>query len=355
MARTGAWYALAHRDSCVRNAVILAAHGARGQAMQITIGTGTDAAAWCLLALAISMPRTIRKDLMLIMHGQRADNDALRHLVSWVREKGHAVDPRVTWEKGDGIRFAREGAERGVDAVVAVGGDGTINEVLNGLDGSDVPLGIIPLGTANDFARQVGIPEDADHAMDVVLRQPPRTIDTAELNGRRFLNVSSGGVAAEATAETPTEAKEQLGLLAYAITGVRKLADLQPRRAHITGPGVDLECEFLIFAVGNARSTGGGTRITPRALVTDGLIDLCIVEAMPRADFAKLLLRIKKGEHLDEARVRYHQLPSVTIAADGPVTVNVDGESSEATTLSYRARSGDLRIHVPHLPEDEAE
>lgn len=323
--------------------------------MQITMGTTKVAAAWCLLALAIRMPRTVRKELMLIMHGQRAHDDALRHMVSWVREKGHAVDPRVTWEKGDGIRFAREGATRGVDAVVAVGGDGTINEVLNGLDGSDVPLGIVPLGTANDFARQVGIPEDADHAMDVVLRRPPRTIDTAELNGRRFLNVSSGGVAAEATAETPTEAKEQLGPLAYAITGVRKLADLQPRRAHITAPGVDLNCEFLIFAVGNARITGGGTRITPRALVTDGLIDLCIVEAMPRADFAKLLLRVKKGEHLDEARVRYLQLPSLTIAADGPLTVNVDGEPSEATTLSYRARPNDLRIHLAHLPEDARE
>ena len=301
------------------------------------------------------MTRTVKKELMLIVHGQRADNDALRHLVSWVREKGHAVDPRVTWEAGDGIRFAREGAARGVDAVVAVGGDGTINEVLNGLDGSDVPLGIIPLGTANDFARQVGIPDDPDHAMDVVLRRAPRTIDTAELNGRRFLNVSSGGVGAEATAETPTEAKEQLGPLAYAITGVRKLADLQPRRAHITGPDVDLECEFLLFAVGNARTTGGGTRITPRALVTDGLIDLCIVEAMPRADFAKLLMRIKKGEHLDESRVRYLQLPSVTIAAEGPVTVNVDGESSEATTLSYRVRPKDLRIHIPHLPEEAEE
>ena len=121
------------------------------------------------------------------------------------------------------------------------------------------------------------------------------------------------------------------------------------------GPGLELDCEFLIFAVGNARSTGGGTRITPRALVTDGLIDLCIVEAMPRADFAKLLMRIKKGDHLDEPRVRYVQLPSVTIAADGPVTVNVDGESSEATTLTYRARPKDLRIHLPHLPEEEGE
>ena len=308
-----------------------------------------------MLALAISMPRTTRKELMLVIHGQRADSDALRHLVSWVRDKGHSVDPRVTWETGDGIRFARDGATRGVDAVVAVGGDGTINEVVNGLDGSDVPLGIIPMGTANDFARQAGIPDDPDHAMDVVLRRAPRTIDTAELNGRRFLNVSSGGVAAETTAETPAEAKEQLGPLAYAITGVRKLAELQPRRAHVTGPGIDLQAEFLLFAVGNARKTGGGACITPRALVTDGLLDLCLIEAMPRAEFAKLLLRIKKGEHLDGDHVRYLQIPSVTIAADGPVTVNVDGESSEATTLSYRVRPKDLRIHVAHLPEEQEE
>jgi diacylglycerol kinase (ATP) len=290
---------------------------------------------------------------MLVIHGQRADSDGLRHLVSWVRDKGHSVDPRVTWESGDGIRFARDGAERGVDAVIAVGGDGTINEVLNGLDGSDVPLGIIPLGTANDFARQAGIPDDLDHAMDVVLRREPRTIDTAELNGRRFLNVSSGGVAAETTAETPAEAKEQLGPLAYAITGMRKLAELQARRAHITAPGVDLQAEFLLFAVGNARKTGGGTVITPRALVTDGLLDLCLIEAMPRAEFAKLLLRIKKGEHLDGDHVRYLQVPSVTIAADGPVTVNVDGESTEATTLSYRVRPKDLHIHVARLPEEQ--
>ncbi|MGQ0714068.1 MAG: diacylglycerol/lipid kinase family protein [Gemmatimonadaceae bacterium] len=301
------------------------------------------------------MPRTHRKELMLIMHGKRADSDALRHLVDWVRGKGHSVDPRVTWERGDGIRFAREGAQRGVDAVIAIGGDGTVNEVLNGLDGSDVPLGIVPFGTANDFARQAGIPDDPDHAMDVVLRREPRSIDTAELNGRRFLNVSSGGVAAEATAETPTEAKEQLGPLAYAITGVRKLAELEPRRARITAPGVELDIQFLLFAVGNARSTGGGSRITPRALVTDGLLDLCVIGAMPRAEFARLLLRVKKGEHLDGNDVKYFQVPEVTIAADGPVSVNVDGESSEATTLSYRARPQDLRIHLPRLPEEAEE
>jgi lipid kinase YegS len=301
------------------------------------------------------MRRQQRRELMLIIHGERAEHPSLRHLVGWVREKGHAVDPRVTWEPGDAIRFAREAARRGVDTVVAVGGDGTVNEVVNGLDGSDVALGIIPFGTANDFARQVGIPDDADHAMDVVLQRPARSIDTAELNGRRFLNVSSGGVGAEATAETPSDAKEQLGPLAYAITGVRKFADLAPRRARIAGPGLELECEFLLFAVGNARATGGGTLITPRARVTDGLLDVCIVEAMPRADFARMLLKLKKGEHLGEERVRYAQLPWVTIAAEEPVSVNVDGESSDATSLAYKVRPGDLRVHVPRLPEDDPE
>ena len=79
------------------------------------------------------------------------------------------VRPRVTWEAGDGAELAREAVAAGVDTVVACGGDGTVNEVLNGLDGSDVPMGIVPIGTANDFAKQVGIPDDADHAMDVIL------------------------------------------------------------------------------------------------------------------------------------------------------------------------------------------
>ena len=291
-----------------------------------------------------------RKHVAFIIHGTRADNPSLRHLVSWVREKGHLVTPRVTWEPGDATELAREFAAKGVDAIAAIGGDGTVNEVLNGLDGSDVPMGIIPLGTANDFARQAGIPLDADHAMDVILQRKPVRIDTAELNGRRFLNVSTAGVGAEATAETPPEAKEQLGMLAYAITGVRKLADLQPQRARFTGPGFEHEGEFFIFAVGNGRATGGGTIITPRARVDDGLLDLCIVEAMPVAEFARFVLSIKKGEHVGDPRVKYVQLPSILVEAAGPVTVNVDGESAQFDRLDYRARARDLLMHLARLP-----
>jgi diacylglycerol kinase (ATP) len=290
------------------------------------------------------------KHIVMIIHGSRADHADVRHLVEWVRQKGHLVEPLLTYEAGDATAFAADAARRGVDVVAAVGGDGTVNEVANGLDGYDVPLGIIPVGTANDFARQVGIPADADHAMDVILQRKPRRLDTASLNGRRFLNVSTAGVGAEATAETPAEAKESLGALAYLISGMRKLADLRPQTARFAGDGFEYNGQFLMFAVGLTRASGGGTMVTPMASATDGLLDLCIVEDMSRAEFARTVLRVKRGEHVGQDGVQYVQVRSVTIESSDPVAVNVDGESSNAKRLVYRARARDLWVHVASLP-----
>lgn len=295
------------------------------------------------------------KRFCLILHGTRADQTPVRHLVSWVREKGHTVDVRVTWESGDAERFARDAA-RSVptpDAVLAAGGDGTVNEVINGLSGTDVPLGIIPLGTANDFARQAGIPDDPDHAMDVVLHHPPMRIDTAQANDRRFLNVSVGGVVAEITADTPQGAKESLGVLAYALSGLRKLTGLKPYTARFRGPDFELQCKVLLFVVANGKRTGGGTLVAPLASITDGLIDLCVVEALPKGDVGRMLLKVRRGEHLGEEGVHYVQLPEVTVSVRRPIVVNVDGEPAEARRLHYIARPKDLRIHLPPAPGED--
>jgi diacylglycerol kinase (ATP) len=224
---------------------------------------------------------------------------------------------------------------------------------VNGLDGRDVPLGVIPLGTANDFARQTGIPEDADHAMDVILRRKPVRIDTASMNGRRFLNVSTGGVGAEATAETPADAKASLGPLAYAITAVRKLAGNELRHASFVSAGFGLDVDFMAFAVGSARVTGGGTMMTPDASVTDGLLDLCVIEAMSRRDFAMITLQVKKGEHLGLPGVHYAQLPWLKVTGTEPLSVNLDGEGVLEQVCDYRARRADLLVHVQHLPGEE--
>ena len=297
----------------------------------------------------------ISKHIALIVHGGRTDRPDVRHLVDWVREKGHRVELHSTFEAGDAADFAARAAKRGVDVVAAAGGDGTINEVVNGLDGYDVPLGIIPLGTANDFARQVGIPADADHAMDVILQRKPRRLDTASLNGRRFLNVSTGGIGAEATAETSPEVKASLGPIAYAITAIKKFADLKAKSARFAGDGFEYEGEFLIFALGRTRSTGGGTIVTPMASATDGLLDLCVVERMSRRDFARMVLRVKRGEHLGLEGVHYAQVKQVTITSSESLPVNVDGEMSNADRLTYRARSRDLWVHVAHLPGEIAQ
>jgi diacylglycerol kinase (ATP) len=296
---------------------------------------------------------TVRKHITYVVHGARADGEELRQMVSWVRERGHAVDVRITWDAGDGVFLAADAADRGTDVVVACGGDGTLNEVVNGLDGRDVPLGVVPLGTANDFARQTGIPEEANHAMDVILRRKPVRIDTASMNGRRFLNVSTGGVGAEATAETPADFKASLGPLAYAITAIRKLAGDQTRHATFAGAGFELDVDFLAFAVGSARVTGGGTMMTPDASVTDGLLDLCVIEAMSRRDFAGLALQVKRGEHVGLPGVHYAQLPWLKVSSAEPLSVNVDGESVEAQICDYRARRADLLVHVQHLPGEE--
>jgi diacylglycerol kinase (ATP) len=293
------------------------------------------------------------KHIALIVHGTRAERADVRHLVSWVREKGHLVEVLPTFERGDATVLARIAATRGVDVVAAAGGDGTLNEVVNGLDGYDTPLGVVPLGTANDFARQVGIPADTDHAMDVILQRKPVRVDTATMNGRRFLNVSSGGVGAEATAETPAEAKEQLGPVAYAISGVRKLADLESIPVRVQGPDFAFDGDILLFAVGLMRATGGGTLVTPHASATDGLLDLCLVEAMSRRDFAGMVLKLKRGEHVGEPGVHYVQLPWLTIEAIEPIAVNVDGEMTEAARLEYRARQRDLWVHAAHLPGED--
>jgi len=293
------------------------------------------------------------KHIVLVVHGARADREDFRHMVSWVRDRGHYADVRVTYQRGDAEGLARAAAAEGADVVAAVGGDGTLNEVVNGLDTYDTPLGVIPAGTANDFARQAGIPADADHAMDVILLRKPVRIDTASLNGRRFLNVSTGGIGAEATAETPPQVKAAIGQLAYAISGLRKLADYEPNHGVFRSGGYKLECDFLMFAVGSAMASGGGTLVTPHASTTDGLLDLCVVERMPRREFARTVLKLKRGEHVGEEGVHYVRVPTLTIEGARPIAVNVDGEVSDSKRLDYHARPKDLWVHVVHRPGEK--
>jgi YegS/Rv2252/BmrU family lipid kinase len=226
-----------------------------------------------------------------------------------------------------------------------------VNEVVNGLAGTNVPLGIVPLGTANDFAQQARIPMNPEAALGVVLRHAAARIDLASLNGRKFVNVSTAGIGALVTAEANPAAKAALGPLAYAVSGVMSLARMRPYQARFTAPGFKFEGSFLVFAIGNARRTGGGTNITPEASVTDGLFDVCIIESMSRMEFASLVLQLRHGVHLQHPGVHYAKLHRLSIEPSRAVPVNVDGEFGQYKHLEYRSHRLDLLAILPRVPD----
>ena len=275
--------------------------------------------------------------------------DVLRAEIARLREAGHEVEVRTTFEAGDGERHAREAARR-ADVVIAAGGDGTLNEVVNGLAAISprARLGVLPLGTANDFANGLGVPLDVAGALAVAVEGKPFEMDLPSVNGRWFINVSTGGFGAEATEQAPVESKRMLGAWAYLVTGARQFVDLRPVAGRIEADGrVVLDGEFLLFAVGNARRTGGGSMLTPRAQLDDGLLDLLVVRAVPRLDFLAMLPDLRAGTHLESPDVVYAQAASIVITTTDVLSVNADGEPIRGTRFEYRVGTEHITVMTP--------
>ncbi|HMC26149.1 MAG TPA: YegS/Rv2252/BmrU family lipid kinase, partial [Candidatus Udaeobacter sp.] len=185
-------------------------------------------------------PRSRR--VRLIVNGKVASNEALRIAVVGQREVGHCIEVRVTWEKGDAQRFASEAGE--VDLLIAAGGDGTLNEVVHGLMGlprkARPVFGLVPLGTANDFATGCGIPRDPETALALCLQGKAVPIDVGKANEHWFLNVASAGFGAEVTATTSPELKRLLGPAAYTVMGTILAMNLHHYHGTLILPGREI-------------------------------------------------------------------------------------------------------------------
>ncbi|MBL9123114.1 MAG: YegS/Rv2252/BmrU family lipid kinase, partial [Planctomycetaceae bacterium] len=201
--------------------------------------------------------------IRLILNGKSAGRPDVRAAVHHVRGLGHALEISVTWEAGDAARFARQAVAEGTEVVVAGGGDGTVNEVAGALctgsQSSSAALGILPLGTANDFAHGCGIPcDDLTAALVLCATGQPRPIDIGVCNERYFVNVASGGFGAEVTTTTPPKMKNALGGAAYSLMGLVTALKLSPYRGTLITPDEKLTGEMLLLAVCNSRQAGGG-------------------------------------------------------------------------------------------------
>ncbi len=292
------------------------------------------------------------KKVRLILNGKAAGNEAVRAAVNRQRAAGHAIEVSVTWEKGDARRFAAQAGA--ADLVIAAGGDGTLNEVVHGLmDLSQIArpvLGIVALGTANDFATGCGIPPDPEQAMALCMEGTAVPVDVGKANEYWFLNAVSIGFGAEITATTPPELKRALGPVAYTVMGAILATNLHPYQGRLILPDRELTGSGLVAIVGNGRQTGGGIRVTPRAHIDDGLLDVLVVRDIPpRA----LLTAAGELQALspDGEYVSYWQVPWAEVQTDKPIPVNLDGEPVRFSSVRYEAVSRAIQLIVsPNCP-----
>lgn len=293
------------------------------------------------------MPRRSR----IILHGKQAANQELRDAVAAVREDGHQIEVRVTWEAGDSSLFAAEAAKEGIDTVIAGGGDGTVNEVLNGLvqvEGNSSALGVIPLGTANDFARSAGIPLQLEGALRVAVETEPVAVDVGRSGDRAFMNVATGGFGTEVTVNTNPKLKRLLGGAAYFITGLGRFSELEPVPVRLRGPDLDWEGKLLVLAVGNARQAGGGHVLCPDAVLDDGLLDIGVLPDVAEDQQSQAISALMThGMQAVKDAALYWRVPWIEIEAPKGIYVNLDGEPTHATHHRFEVESQRLKLHLP--------
>ena len=287
----------------------------------------------------------------IILHGKQGANQELRDAVAAVREDGHEIDVRVTWEAGDSGLFAAEASKEGIDTVIAGGGDGTVNEVLNGLvavEDNRSALGVIPLGTANDFARSAGIPLQLEAALRVAVETDPVTVDVGRSGDRAFMNVATGGFGTEVTVNTNPKLKRVLGGAAYFITGLARFSELEPVQVRLRGPDLDWEGKLLVLAVGNARQAGGGHVLCPDAVLDDGLLDIGLLPDVPEDRQAEAVSALMtKGMQAVKDAALYWRVPWLEIEAPKGLYINLDGEPTHATQHRFDIEPKCLKLHLP--------
>jgi diacylglycerol kinase (ATP) len=275
--------------------------------------------------------------------GADAAPDYAESIQSRLVERYGPVEIVQTAAAGDGERFARQAVEDGCEVLFVGGGDGTLNETINGVAAVQGALarttfGLIPLGTGNDFAAALGVPPDVEAAIEVLLGARTKRVDLGEVNGRLFANISGGGyIAAVSEAVTP-QMKSIAGRLAYLVGGAQALWEFDPVRASVTAePGSNsFSTRLYAFAVCNSRLIGGGKLIAPHAVIDDGLLDVCIIDEMPALEFVALLRQVAQGTHTDDERVHYLRAERITLEFERSIKLNTDGEVLEDSRCDYR-------------------
>jgi diacylglycerol kinase (ATP) len=264
----------------------------------------------------------------------------------------------LTEAAGDAERLARQAVRNGASRVIAAGGDGTVNEVLNGLaeDFGRTELGLIPLGTGNDFARSIGVAHDLEDALRILREGHTRWIDVVRArlrtSSRWFLNMSAGGFSGEVS-EKASEAKGTWGPLAYLRGAVEALPELHGYHTVIRLPDERLELEVYNVVVCNGRYVASGIPVAPEARLDDGLLDVLIVPATTMPRIAALVPQVLLGLHMGSDLLLFRRTPWVEIESTPGMWFNLDGELQGDEPIRFEVLPRALKVVVGEAAAEE--
>lgn len=248
---------------------------------------------------------------------------------------------------GHAKELASKAKEEGFDMVVAVGGDGTLYEVVNGGVGKDIKIGVIPAGTGNDLAKTLLIPRDTIGALDVIIAGKEKKIDLGKINGHYFINVAGAGFDCDVLVETQKLKKYLSGILAYIVGIFKALINYKPRKMELILDGKKLSEQVFLIAIANGKYYGGGMKVAPDADIQDGYFDICVVKHVSKLTVIKLLKTFVNGEHTKHPRVDTYKAKTIEIYSEKPFPVNADGEIAGSTPIKMECIPQILTVIVP--------
>jgi diacylglycerol kinase (ATP) len=286
--------------------------------------------------------RTVVPEIAIILN-PRAQSERADAFVDDLHRLAPEAEIRLTTKAGDARRLASEAASEGFRKIVAAGGDGTVNEVVNGLAGTQAQLGVLPVGTMNVFAKEHGLPETLADAWAVVREGRTREIDLAAANGVHFIQLAGIGLDAQIVKETTWESKKTLGPLSYVLSAA-SVAARTPPVITVEAGGKIHEGSFVL--IGNGRYYGSKLIVFPEAKPNDGLLDILIFKNLGYLDIARYLGGVLLGKHTALSDVIYFQAPDARVHSSEEVPVEVDGELSGSLPAHFRV-TGQLRVLVP--------
>jgi YegS/Rv2252/BmrU family lipid kinase len=299
------------------------------------------------------------QDAMLIFNPAAGARDVRREVgqvIAFLEERDWRVDLRETRGATDATTFAREAATLDKGTVLVVGGDGTINEVVNGLVGSEVAVGLLPAGTGNVWAMEMRLPIPGPirwhtlvDATKSLVEGEVRPIDLGRVNDRYFLLWGGVGLDAQVThrMEPRTRTAKKLGALAYGITAFLVAKDFRGTRTRVVADGQKIRTRSMLIIISNAQLYARIARVASRACLDDGLLDVCVFKGSGLPMTLLHVIHILTERHLQDPRVAYIQARRVTIETRRPMLVQVDGDTIGTTPVTFEAVPRALRIIVP--------